>query len=174
MRSANVWLIKKGAAMHRLKLNFSLFLIHIFFINNVFAGEIKDQTHCDLVGTNVLVLKNLTNYSECNLECAKNKKCQGYVFISHWNRCFLKSSIKRQVQLNMISGLPGLAPKLDHDHSGKDLRQVTTKDAVGCDSQCSKDAACGAYTFIKGYQTCWLKKKSGSFRPKVFYCGRKS
>ena len=151
-------------------------LVLIFFIPNKWgqASKLLDQTHCDLLGPNTKVLKKVASQSDCHNHCAQHDACQGYVFISSWNRCFLKSSIKRLTQVNLISGLPGQDAKVDYDHSGKDLRQVSTSNASGCESQCRKDSQCGAYTFIKGYQTCWLKKKSGSFRPKVFYCGRKS
>ncbi|NRA45421.1 MAG: hypothetical protein HRU09_10750 [Oligoflexales bacterium] len=149
-------------------------LIFILSFHNVLAGEIKDQTHCDLVGPNEKVLKNLSSYTECHTECAKSQDCQGYVFVSHWNRCFLKSEVKRLAKVNLISGLPGLKAKMDQDHSGKDIKQESAINAEECQQKCKKFGACAAYTYIKGYQTCWLKKKPGSFRPKVFYCGRKS
>lgn len=160
--------------MYWVNLSVSFVMVYMVLMPAVLAGDINDQSHCDLVGPNALVLKNLKKPLECQLECEKNQSCQGYVFVSSWNRCFLKSSIKRLVKINLISGLPGQEAKVDHDHSGKDMRQESASNAAGCESLCSKDKTCGAYTFIKGYQTCWLKNKTGSFRAKVFYCGRKS
>lgn len=158
------------------KICLCLFLVlgEFFFMQVTHAQGFEEQDHCDLLGPNAAVLKNLSSHKDCQGECVKMKNCKGYVFISNWNRCFLKSEVKRLTKVSMISGLPGEKAKLDHDHSGKDMRQEAAANARACDALCRKESACGAYTFIEGYQTCWLKKNPGSFRPKVFYCGRKS
>lgn len=138
------------------------------------------EKNCDLNGKD-LAAKNLPDQQSCQDYCDQEQGCRGYVFISGWGKCFLKSKVVRQSSVKMISGKKDLDRRLgpieifdDHDNSGKDMRRVTNvKDGASCAQECQNDAACKGFTLIGGYGDCWLKSTSGKIYSKVFYCRRK-
>lgn len=144
--------------------------ISIALASSAYAKEFA--SNCDLAGTNLKAIKK-TEKANCLKHCLDNKNCRGAVFISHWNQCFLKKSIKRKVELALISAEKSGPLKADQDYSGKDYKQTSQKTAQQCLDQCKTEAQCQAITYMQGYQTCWLKKTKGNFRSKVFYCFQK-
>lgn len=126
---------------------------------------------CDLVGDNLKDISR-TNEESCFNFCKRNNLCLGAVFISHWNKCFLKRSIKRKVSLTMYSKLMGQTSpaQADTDSTGKDIKNVTVKSASLCDKACRANEKCTSFTFIDAYQSCWLKSAEAKLVSKKFSC----
>ncbi|MEZ4743523.1 MAG: PAN domain-containing protein [Bdellovibrionota bacterium] len=175
----------------------SIFLSSVLFAV-VFSGHgfsslgmdiVKD---CDLPGDNIGSSK-LNTPEACKDKCLADKKCQGFVFISGWNRCFIKQKYLRLVKLKMSSGqiIENQQDAADAhnskgmrkvklfgdrvDHSSKDLKRVSNIENLDkCGQRCLQEERCYAFTYLDGYRDCWLKGKGGSPRDKIFYCGIKT
>src|SRR5688572_26956614 len=65
--------------------------------------DIKE--HCDVASNTLKILKTTTQ-EQCQQACGDEKSCAGFVYISGWKRCQLKTEMhpKRQVSLRFISG----------------------------------------------------------------------
>jgi hypothetical protein len=128
---------------------------------------------CDNPSANLRSLPTATP-ELCRDACQQEAKCQAFVFISGWKRCFLKGQTGRNVTVKMYSGFKEGAvgeTKERSDNSGKDFKRVVVNHQDKCWQACQDQAECMGYTFIAGYDTCWLKKTKGKLYPKVFYCG---
>ena len=157
----------------------------IFLLSNLswstLAHEGKIIQNCDYPVGTIESLKAKTAKA-CSERCVSTEACKAYTFISGWNKCFLKGKVGKRFSVKMKSGdksLPltpqgRLAIHDDKDHSGKDIKQAKNiNSSQACASRCQTDTACFAFTYIDGYQTCWLKSRPGKLRNKVFYCGEK-
>ena len=73
------------------------------------------------------------------------KLCDGFAFISGWNRCFLRQKVSRTVSIRIYTGVLDEARNLlsgtpDADNSGKDLRLVPhTKNEKACLAHCQAE-----------------------------------
>lgn len=139
----------------------------IFVSTQVFGVEFKE--HCDLIGKELRSLSR-TQKDTCKDQCLKDPACQGAVFISAWNKCFLKSEVKREHKVIMSSGLKNGTLKKAHDFSGKDYKKLDLGDSDKCQKACQQEGQCIGFTYIGGYRTCWLKRTTGRIFPKTFYC----
>lgn len=137
--------------------------------------------YCDMPGGNVdqMPAKDATS---CAQNCVQQERCRGYVFISGWNRCFLKEKAGRTTKVRMYSGTiqrnPSVPPAVtqegyDLDHKAKDWQKKIVKRYEECREVCLATEGCDAFTMIEGYDTCWLKKGQARLQPKIFYCGSK-
>lgn len=143
------------------------------------SGEI--QTNCDITGPDIKTMKT-ESPEVCATACQAELSCQGWSFISGWNKCFLKSKIASKTDVRMFAGRVDRSSDpaaislsgWQKDDSGKDFRRIApVKKSDECADACVKDAKCLAFVFIEGYQVCWLKKTVGKFTDKVFSCGRR-
>jgi hypothetical protein len=132
---------------------------------------------CDIPGS-TLASEAKGDAEACRAACKAEEKCRAFVFVTGWNRCFLKAKADRQVPLRMHAGqLIDESARImgpiaaDHDESGKDLRRVSgVKSAPACAALCVEEPACKAFAFLDGYGDCWLKGNKGRLRPKTFTC----
>jgi hypothetical protein len=140
------------------------------------------ETDCDVTGSEIRSLKQASP-EVCAATCEAEASCRGWSFISGWNKCSLKSTIKSKTKVRMYSGRVdrSKSPAMislegwQKDESGKDFRRVApVTRAEDCSNECLKDQRCLAFVFIDGYQVCWLKKSIGKFSDKVFTCGQKN
>lgn len=144
-----------------------ILLLIAFFISNTAAFS----SGCDLVGKTYDSISK-TNLEHCFQSCKSNKICKGAVFISNWNKCFLKSEIRRKVKINMYSKVmatEGVAQK-DRDSTGKDLKNLLVKSSEECEKACKQEPACSSFTYIDAYSSCWLKKNKAKLIEKKFSC----
>ena len=138
------------------------------------TGTKKLQVNCDLLGPTVKS-KSVSDPTACQEFCTQ-EKCAAFTFVSGWNKCFLKRSARRPRTISIASGTlknkrSTFEINVDIDNSGKDIKQVSAKSATACGQACQKFAACVAFAFISGYDSCWLKKTRGKEVAKKFYCG---
>ena len=149
------------------------FLICYSFVNEGSALSKNPEKYCDYVGPPIKSSK-VSSPQSCLDECLLNKSCQSFTFISGWNRCFLKGTPSRKVNVIMISGNKSSMPISDRDHSGKDLKKIEhIPSAKQCQEKCNDHDKCKAFTYIQGYSSCWLKKLPGKLFAKIFFCGRR-
>ena len=135
------------------------------------AAPMQIRANCDIPGPGIATLK-LQSAEACASACQKNSQCKKMVFVSGWNRCFLKAAGKKTFTITMHSG-DHSTMEANKDHSGRDQRQIgNIKTPAACQSACKGNAACKAFTYIEGYATCYLKGP-GKLRDKVFYCAEK-
>ena len=127
------------------------------------------EKNCDLLGSHVFK-KTVDSPKRCKKMCVDRGDCKGSVFISGWNKCFLKGDIKRKTKVTMISGIKGQPTMRDMDFTGKDDKQISVKKVKKCKESCLSRPQCTGFTFIDGYQTCWLKKTPGKLISKIFFC----
>ena len=128
--------------------------------------------HCDLIGDNKRGFK--TDSGEiCWGACSEDRGCLGAVFISSWNKCFLKSKIKRKASLRLFSEKKGDVGNYDQDFSAKDMKRLVVANVKNCRDACLQNQMCSGFTYLEGYRDCWLKKGSGRLFPKVFFCKEK-
>ena len=133
------------------------------------------EPQCDIPLAAPVAASSTADAEACKNACVAEAKCQSFVFISGWNKCFLKGKAKRRVSLRAYAGVRDAEPSVDHDHTGKDLRRESgVKTAKDCQASCTKEPLCQGYSYFLGYGDCWLKAKSGRLIGKVFYCGQKS
>ncbi len=136
--------------------------------------------HCDLPqAKNVADALKAESVDACEVHCAGVDKCRAYVFISGWNRCFLKGEPGKQAKLRFYAGEVRngavLESAFDRDYSGKDLRRVThVKSGELCGKECLGEPKCKAFAHLGGYDDCWLKSSVGTAREKVFTCGTRA
>lgn len=149
----------------------SIFIFIFLFLNPILL-EAMDRG-CDLVGKNIGSSKAKSQL-ECEKQCVSNHGCQGAVFITGWERCFLKAEVKRKVFITLKSAIKGEDIQKNHDFSGKDFKQTDESSAIDCQEKCSKTANCTGFTYIDGYRTCWIKQTKGKLFEKVFYCFQKA
>jgi PAN domain len=141
-------------------------------------SHITRQKDCDIAGA-AISSKPSPNAEQCEQLCQQTTACLSYVFISGWNRCFLKD-IKKITPLTIAAGKKnddGTMTHWDHhDIGGRDLLSLKAKNIGECEKKCSEDTRCVGFAFLDGYQTCWIKDKlkSGKPYPKVFFCGTKN
>ena len=128
--------------------------------------------NCDIVGDNVKQIKKKDKES-CLSECTSLDKCKAAVFITSWNMCFLKGSVKRKVNVIMSSSLKNGSIQKGLDYSGKDLSNHVEPTAKACLLRCNGMDSCTGITYIGGYDTCWIKHTQGKLYPKKFYCYQK-
>ncbi|SMF56470.1 PAN domain-containing protein [Pseudobacteriovorax antillogorgiicola] len=131
-----------------------------------------EKIHCDLIGEN---LKNIKQSSKetCFKFCNDEEACLGAVFISGWNRCFLKKIVKRQARLRLYSWMRDGEGAYDKDFSGKDLKRFVVADKGLCQEKCESMSQCTGFTYLEGYRDCWVKHTSGKLFEKIFYCSVK-
>ena len=136
---------------------------------------ISKQTNCDIPGP-ALSSQHTKDADQCSGLCQNELRCRSYVFISGWQRCFLKSQNK-VTSLTIAAGKKnddGSITQWDHhDLVGRDMRSARAKDVDECGSICTQDTKCVGFAYLDGYQTCWLKDqlKSGKPYAKTFSCG---
>lgn len=138
--------------------------------------------NCDLAGKDLRSAPQLTPEA-CEADCAATGNCRGWVFVSGWNRCFLKSLVRRTVPLTLHGGQVSSTDEgarqikaytANSDHRGKDLRRVSgMKTTESCGQACLAEVACRGIVFMEGYGDCWLKKTVGNLSPKIFFCGQR-
>lgn len=170
------------------KKNRLLFLLFVSTIwispVNKLAAQVQWQLskNCDLPAASLASLKKST-VDECQKTCEDHKNCAAFVFVSGWQRCFLKESAARQARIQLLSGeLSSEANrafdkkdiKVDFDHTGKDLERIVLDKVEDCAKACLARSDCYAFTYIDGYRVCWLKAGGGKFQEKIFQCGVKS
>jgi hypothetical protein len=143
--------------------------------------SIESYEDCDIPAAGYRSLK-ATDESECARSCSQESKCQAFVFVSGWNRCFLKESSKMVQGIKMYGGDIDRSDSREaviksfgalKDHRGKDLKNIAgVKSEESCQQFCVKENMCVGYVWISGYDSCWLKKTKGSALDKRFYCGK--
>ena len=146
------------------------FLCFYSFI--AFADAPVTKENCDIVGSEMSSLK-AKSPAECAARCQATKGCGYATYISGWGRCFLKRESKREVAVRMVSGErgdTGFTVREQHDNSGKDFKRLALSGSDACQTACEQENACLGFTFIAGYDTCWLKKSKGKLYSKTFYC----
>jgi hypothetical protein len=134
------------------------------------AEGIKED--CDVVGKDISSEK-ADSAAQCREKCLAKPGCLAAGYISGWGRCFLRAEQKRTVAVRMVSGErteAGFTVREQHDYSGKDFKKLALKSAVVCEEACKAEPVCQGFTFIGGYDTCWIKKTKGKLYPKIFYC----
>ncbi|MFK7874006.1 MAG: PAN domain-containing protein [Oligoflexales bacterium] len=146
--------------------------IVVFLSQEVFSKNLNVDVGCDLIGDHLKTLKKDLSKETCQQLCASHRLCDGFVFVSGWNRCFLKKNIQRQVRVRMISGRKNQKGRENFDFSGKDIKQLSASTVKKCRNMCRHEVLCHGFTYIEGYSTCWIKRE-GDLRQKVFYCGVK-
>lgn len=127
------------------------------------------EPHCDLIAKNIGTIKK-TEMDTCWKSCQSNDSCDGAVFISGWNRCFLKNEIKRKSSIKFFSEIKGKEASYDRDFTGKDLKKHVVDDVSKCRLKCDDEARCTGFTYIEGYRDCWIKHTAGRLIPKIFSC----
>jgi hypothetical protein len=140
----------------------------------------KTQKNCDIPGESLQSFSKISN-EDCELKCKSHTNCQAYVYVSGWQKCFLKRQSKPRADLTFLSadvfkggrGVGEPQIKIDFDHNGKDLKRLELDQVEDCVKACQQENACQAITYLKGYRVCWLKHSGGQLRPKVFSCGWK-
>ena len=142
-----------------------LLLICFFPLSNLLAMDAQ----CDLIGPNLNSVKKTTK-ARCWQNCEDLQECQGAVFISSWNRCFLKSTVKRKASVKMFSAIKGGEGSYDRDYSAKDMKRLVFAKVDQCREACAKEETCSGFTYIDGYRDCWLKRGKGKVFEKVFFC----
>ncbi|MBQ46646.1 MAG: hypothetical protein CMP10_04020 [Zetaproteobacteria bacterium] len=149
------------------------------FLSNDMYGKVSLKANCDLPGQNLKSF-NVAKPKDCREACTNNQKCNGFSFISGWNKCFLKVTSRAAVEIRFFSGELGSNREVassgwDIDYSGKDLKKIPyVTDGKACSIACIKDPKCKAFGYISGYRDCWLKKTIGKSRHKVFWCGQRT
>lgn len=138
------------------------------------------SSHCDLADAN-LSSRTSETVEDCQKACQAEANCPAFVYVSGWKRCFFKASAEKKKTIRFYSGdvirdAADKHPRLgesgyDQDHSGKDLKREVLKTHQECSQQCLANQSCYAFTFIEGYDVCWLKAAGGRRLPKIFYCG---
>lgn len=132
------------------------------------------EADCDLPLAKNLKSLSLQTHEACRKHCQDSgSSCAAWVFVSGWNRCFLKAEpTKRKVKLIFEAGFREDATiSLRSDSSGKDLRRVSgVKDAKQCQKHCKAESQCGSFTYMNGYGDCWLKYPGGNLYGKQFHC----
>jgi hypothetical protein len=159
------------------------YLTLLFFLlsSHLALGAVVVSSDCDANG------KTLKEYPSpageaCAKDCDAMPECGGFTFVSHWNHCALKKNVTRTNPVKMTSGefvtkdgkRTLASESANADHKGKDWRKFVLKTASECRDQCQNHVACIGFTFIGGYDICWLKNTAGKIVPKTFYCGKKS
>ena len=136
------------------------------------------QEHCDIAGAGAP--QKTADAAACRDLCTTTATCAAFVFVSGWNRCFLKDKKARVATLRFYAGYidataaarPVAEAGYDRDDSGKDMRSLPhTKTAAACASACVDEPRCRAFAYLEGYDACYLKSTHGSLRAKVFSCG---
>ncbi len=146
-------------------------------------AKIEIIEHCDIPQNNLKSIKN-SNPQDCAKACQDEPKCLGFSFISHWNRCFLKSKVKRKFTIEMHAGqvLENKAAERKMgpisrfaDSTGKDLKILYgLKSVEACVEKCLARKDCLSFNYMVGYASCVLKKERGKIVEKKFYCGEKA
>lgn len=157
---------------------FNNILLYLFIANHGSIAAANVQEDCDYPGSTFSV-KPLKTPKDCLSLCNNTDNCLGFVFVSGWNRCQLKSKIFRKVPLTITAGIPDekqtyeIFPMMDA--RGPDLRSELVNDVKACQKTCQQEIKCKGFVFLDGYRTCWLKKALKSKKPyaKRFYCGAK-
>ncbi len=144
------------------------------------ASSLQVEVNCDLADAN-LSSQKAESLDLCQKACQSDAACAAFVFVSGWKRCFFKASSAKKRTIRFYSGhylrahdgkpAKVLKAAYDQDHSGKDLKREVVSTHEECVQKCAKLEACHAFTFIEGYDVCWLKAAGGQLLPKVFYCG---
>lgn len=141
------------------------------------SWEIKDN--CDVATDSLKTIKSVSQ-DACQQACDGESSCQGFVYITGWKRCLLKSDMRKQAKLRFISGdmnekhgFDASQLKSDFDHSGKDLERKVVEQPELCAKACSERSDCQAFTYLDGYRVCWLKAAGGHLNEKMFRCGVK-
>ncbi|MFW7380895.1 MAG: PAN domain-containing protein [Oligoflexus sp.] len=156
-----------------------LFFFHTMLIASESMKEWEIKENCDIPSESISS-KKMLSVLDCQKFCETEAKCRSFVFVSGWQRCFLKNQFAKQASIRFISAdLPAAAKAefseaslhTDHDHSGKDLKRLVLEQAIECGRACQKQDDCNAFTFIDGYRVCWLKSAGGRLSKKIFYCG---
>jgi hypothetical protein len=142
--------------------------------------QMESHEDCDIPAAGFASSK-AKDAADCSNQCIDNLKCQAFVFVSGWNRCFLKDSVRVVKGIQMFAGgverVVGKDPVVQafgamKDHRGKDLRNIPqTRSEESCQQHCLTEKACVGYVWISGYDSCWLKKTKGAALDKRFYCG---
>lgn len=145
------------------------------------AATFTQTVTCDLPGNDLGGKDGSSkevSVEACEQRCASHSQCAAYVFISGWNRCFLKAKAGKSVPVRFYAGTMKdgkiADAGFDRDYSGKDLRRVEhVASGEACGKTCEAEPQCRAFAYIGGYSDCWLKKDVGTRREKVFSCGVK-
>ncbi len=140
------------------------------------AAGWQSKDNCDIPLPSIKEDKK-TSLEECQKTCEGFSGCKGLVYVTGWQKCFLKASSEKRANIRFISGELNEGRvyekgsfKVDHDHSGKDIERLVLADADECGQACAAKTECQSFTLIEGYRVCWLKKKGGRLNPKVFQC----
>lgn len=157
------------------------FSIILGFPGHLAIGQVQwqFQNNCDIPGSSLESLKKSSKI-ECQAACEGQEKCRAFVYVTGWQRCFLKEQGVKKATIRFVSGdlsadknrsFEASKMKMDHDHTGKDLGQVVLDQADACGLACQARSDCHAFTYIEGYRVCWLKAAGGRLIEKVFQCG---
>ena len=119
----------------------------------------------------------------CQKSCLTFPDCRQFNFISGWNRCFIFTENTKKTKV-VIHAAKVTHEKLEKsatikrrfDNSGKDIdkKPLRVKEPEACAKECQSRKDCKGFSFIEGYDSCWLKNSHGDMRSKVFYCGKPS
>jgi hypothetical protein len=142
------------------------------------AGNVED--HCDLPQFDLSGQK-AASAADCAKQCSQNSSCKAFVYISGWGRCQFKSKPSKHKKITFYAGgnqaassnaREITAPAVDRDITSRDMKRVDgVKTAEDCHKVCVNEPKCQAFTFIAGYDVCWLKDKTKAAIEKIFYCG---
>ncbi len=150
-----------------------------FFSATAFASTWDVVENCDIPGPFLQEFKT-SSREECQQRCVENQSCKSLVYVSGWNKCWLKAETKKHARLRFISGeldakheYQNGSGRADHDHAGKDLQRLVLDQVDKCGQACAENKDCAAFTYLEGYRVCWLKKAGGKYLSKVFSCAFK-
>jgi hypothetical protein len=118
-----------------------------------------------------------TSYNDCVAACLSNARCRAYSF-DKWNRfCFLKSDIQvLRLDVRSLTGILDGAPKpsvstttvgMEHYRGkafpGSGYKTLTTGTPASCETACTNEDTCVAYTFRKPEKLCTLFRTTGEY-----------
>ena len=139
------------------------------------AQPLEVRDHCDLPLATTIRSVKTKDVLTCQIQCQEDLACKLFVFVSGWQRCFLKMGKDKQFSVKFFTGvkLRGKIDRIDEDTdiSSGDILRVDDTNLAQCKEKCRTTSACKAFTWIAGYRTCWLKNEATPRKPKIFYCG---
>lgn len=141
------------------------------------AQEAWPSRACDIPAPD-LAAAPAESAEACEARCRERADCQGYTFVSGWDRCKLEAGGKPiGVRMTAARLQPGEnrqlgPPQADHDHTGKDLEPQPRDlpSAEACATACLGEVRCQGYVYVEGYRACWFKAADAPLQQKRFTC----
>jgi PAN domain/Trypsin len=119
----------------------------------VFSG-LPGMGSFDRVGRDFQTL-SLSRSDECEAACARNSSCAAFTFLN--GTCYLKNAVP--VASTNCSGCLSSHRRIETgiDRMGSDYKNLVTASAAACATECAKDGACLAYSWLATTTRCYLK-----------------